>query len=929
MKLLTFSASVVLGTAAALAVPAKPTPFIFTQPDGTTVTVQLRGDERHHWYQTLDGYVLVNKDNTLYYGEADSSGHVYATTLKATEIEQRSGLVKSYLTGVDNTVMLEALDFQRSQSPRLKSEQEYLRRARATEKAKASATKDPTIEDVYGKGLFSGSHFPVQGEQKGLVILVEYQDVKFTEPEVNYGGNVQGYYTEMLNGENFTRHNATGSARKWFIDNSNGQFLPEFDVYGPVTLSREMKYYGGNDYLGDDQNPALMIAEACQLLDADIDYTQYDRDGDGYIDNVYVIYAGRGEASGGSSDTVWPHSWNVSAAGIGSYYFDDKKLDRYACSNEWEGTAPDGIGTFVHEFSHVLGLPDIYPTSYTEAFTPGAYCVMDYGNYNNDGRTPPNYGIFERNALGWMKPVQLTGDVMADFTIEPISNMSGYAVVTNRADEFFLFENRQQTGWDKYIPGHGMLVWHIDYNTSIWTSNTVNNDKDHQCVDIVEADDVRSKESQMADPFPGTRNVTSFTHRTSPAMKTWAGTELKVPLRDIREVDGNIIFSGGYIPIPAPGVITAYEPEPENITTSSFEARWSKDENAQYYLVNVYDENHRLIWNRRNVGDTDRTFITGLKPGNTYYYNVMPCNEDTDGEPSNDVMVTTLPPTLDYLTTSALEATEIGETCFTANWDTFDIATDYIINITKQEATPLLEATADFNELPDGWRTNAGFTDDPSLCGSTAPALYFDKKGYLMTSQYDENIRKVYFNLVIENATVGSQLRVMGTSPGSYAWKEIEIIDLDEFIGRQFSNFNVPEDIRGLYIEFAPVGDCKVAIDDLRIIYGGTVRESSQHEIYTNYSAGNVSSLKIENLVPDTQYEYNVQAVNDTHHARVSNTIVVRTRELSGVEEVAIDNSDMPAEYYNLQGIKVTHPIPGHIYIMRNGSASSKVIFTE
>ncbi|MCM1293903.1 MAG: fibronectin type III domain-containing protein, partial [Bacteroides sp.] len=256
--------------------------------------------------------------------------------------------------------------------------------------------------------------------------------------------------------------------------------------------------------------------------------------------------------------------------------------------------------------------------------------------------------------------------------------------------------------------------------------------------------------------------------------------------------------------------------------------------------------------------------------------------------------------------------------------------TDYIISITKQEATPLNEVLTTFDDLPQGWRTNAsGYTSDEALCGNDAPALYFEKKGYLMTSQYDENIRKVYFHLVVENASAGAQLRVMGTSPGSYAWKEIEIIDLDDFTGPQFSNFNVPEDIRGLYIEFVPAGDCKIALDDLRIEYGGTVKESSQHEVYTGYSAGNVSSLKIEDLVPDTQYEYNVQAVNDTHHARVSNTVVVRTREMSGVEDVDIDINTLPAEYYNLQGVRVAEPTPGHIYIQRRGTASRKVLITK
>ena len=171
-----------------------------------------------------------------------------------------------------------------------------------------------------------------------------------------------------------------------------------------------MSYYGENDYRGDDSNPQKMAIEACQQLDATVDFSEYDRDNDGYIDNVYIFYAGRGEASGGSSSTVWPHSWEVSAVESQTYYFDNVILNRYACGNEWEGDKPDGVGTFIHEFSHVLGLPDLYSTSYSSAFTPGSWSAMDYGPYNNNGCTPPLYSVFEicsrldnSYRIGWTK----------------------------------------------------------------------------------------------------------------------------------------------------------------------------------------------------------------------------------------------------------------------------------------------------------------------------------------------------------------------------------------------------------------------------------------------------------------------------------------------------------------------------------------------
>lgn len=179
----------------------------------------------------------------------------------------------------------------------------------------------------------------------------------------------------------------------------------------------------------------------------------------------------------------------------------------------------------------------------------------------------------------------------------------------------------------------------------------------------------------------------------------------------------------------------------------------------------------------------------------------------------------------------------------------------------------------------------------------------------------------------VESPAEGAQLKVMGMSPGSYAWKEIEIIELDKFAGQSFATNTIPENVNSLYLEYVAAGECKIAVDDLTIVYGGTVTSSSAHEVYTNYSTGAVSSIHLTDLEPDTQYEYNVQAVNDTHHARVSDTIVVRTRELSGVENVGADGGDdTPAEYFNLQGIRIAAPHRGEICIERRGNTARKMI---
>lgn len=425
------------------------------------------------------------------------------------------------------------------------------------------------IRETRGPGLFDYS-FPTKGKQKALVILAEFSDVKFNSKNKSQYStpDPKAYFTDMLNKEGFDTYGATGSARDWFLDNSNGIFDPEFDVYGPVTLSHPVKYYGANDKKTDEDVLAYqMVIDACRALDSEIDFKEYDRDNDGYVDNVYVFYAGYGEAdTENNEDTIWPHSWNISWGTSPNGYtpgnplrLDDVYIDRYACSNETCGIIgydyrdnpiyadrPDGIGTFVHEFSHVMGLPDLYCVNYPEdekddPFTPGEYSVMDYGPYNNDGMTPPNYSAYERYALDWLTPKMLT---TGEFSINNMADANeAYIIKTERDQEFYLLENRQQSGWDKYIPGHGMLVWHIDFDESVFYDNTVNDDKDHQYVDLVEADNVRSDASTAADPFPGTRKKTSFGFKTTPALKSWSGKNLGVELTNIAENNNVISFS--------------------------------------------------------------------------------------------------------------------------------------------------------------------------------------------------------------------------------------------------------------------------------------------------------------------------------------------------------------------------------------------------
>lgn len=557
-KIIFTFAIMLLGAVGAYAKPAVKAVMRVPQPDGTTLDIIKRGDERCHNVFTSDGkLILKNESGTYEYATVDKDGEITASGILARDAAYRSDVDKAFLSELPQSAITQALS---------------AKQTRAIESGKYIANirgvGDGGLQ-TRGPGLFSYD-FPVTGEQKGLVILVEFSDVKFnSKNKAPYNTtDPYKYFHDMLNKEGFDTYGGTGSAKDWFVLNSKGKFVPEFDVFGPVTLSNTMKYYGQNSRITDeDMRPGQMVVDACKALDSQIDFKEYDRNKDGYVDNVYIFYAGYGEADSDESDAIWPHSWVLTEAVGSPLKLDGVYIDSYGCSNETCGyneygvlaRRPDGVGTFVHEFSHVMGLPDLYSTEYatsykTEPFTPGAFSVMDYGPYNNNGLTPPNYSAYERYAFDWLTPEEMTAGTLSLGNL--VDSNKAYIVKTEKEREYYLFENRQQTGWDKYIPGHGMLVWHIDYDQTVFLNNEVNNTKSHQYVDLVEADNIQDyptgqnsygyfiypTSTQSGDPFPGTKKVTSFGTDTAPALKSWSGNPLAVNLTDITENSGVITF---------------------------------------------------------------------------------------------------------------------------------------------------------------------------------------------------------------------------------------------------------------------------------------------------------------------------------------------------------------------------------------------------
>lgn len=507
-------------------VPAYPHPITITQPDGSQLTIRLHGDEFHKARTTLDGYLISMNDAGFYtYSIQDEAQMLKPSAIIARNADERSSADIHYL---QKALKLENL----SQEQR---------------SGKASKMKRAP-QDIQSTG------FPLTGSPRSLVILVNFKDKSFVT------SNPADAFTRLLNQENYSDNGGTGSARDYFGAASYGLFTPQFDVVGPYTLPQNMSYYGANKN-GDDDKPAHMIADACALAYADgVDFSDYDTDNDGYVDNVFVYYAGYNEAEGGAPNTVWPHRWVVYpgynyTGSNSSITFNGRRVFDYACTSELKGNTGSsmcGIGTFSHEFGHVLGLPDYYHTEASKN-TLNYWSIMDAGSYANDGRTPPTYSAYDRFFLGWLTPEELKTSAAKE--LEPISQST--AVGQNKAkqayllsqtthnlmgdnpspNEFFIMEYRKKTGWDTYLPAEGLLFWHIDYNSSAWENNEVNN---YSGTNQTASSHMRVylQPKTGSSSTPGTAFTSgSFTP------KTWSGTDINRKITNISKTSDKVTFN--------------------------------------------------------------------------------------------------------------------------------------------------------------------------------------------------------------------------------------------------------------------------------------------------------------------------------------------------------------------------------------------------
>lgn len=503
----------VAGSSPAKAIIANPEPVSFTQPDGSRVTLTLHGDEFYNYTTTADGLtVAFNPEKKAWeYARLDNDGL----------------LVPNGEIAVDNVTSRTGV---RGLRPRLSASE--------TERVKIARRHLKTGQYDYTKF-------------RGLVILVEYEDAPFIRSDA------YEIFNDMVTKPNYVGYMSdnllpslvpcTGSVRDYYYENSNGKFDPAFDVVGPVKIPYSQFY------ARKSAGAQTLVTAALKAADNLVNYKDYDTDRNGQVDMVYFIFSGAGSNFSGNDDRlIWPHASTVLSVSL-----DGVSFGRYACSTELYGQPAarqiDGIGTVCHEFSHVLGLPDLYDVDYEtggQAFHPQRWSVMASGSYLNMSRTPCGYSLFERMVLGFASPRLISEP--GQYTIDPLNNglePDGARINSAVPDEYFLLESRVLTRWDEYLPGTGLLVHRVDStNVSVWENNKVNANPTHTYYELLRAKPSYSTSTTIkdsaGDPFPGSGEVTVLDNFTNPSFRSWTMAATPLVLHDIsRNGDGSVSFT--------------------------------------------------------------------------------------------------------------------------------------------------------------------------------------------------------------------------------------------------------------------------------------------------------------------------------------------------------------------------------------------------
>ena len=923
---------------ATFAIPAYPKPLKVKQADGSWITIQMHGDEHGHYVMTSDGIPLVFNAQLRNYEYADwKNGEVQASGIKATEASDRSAQVKKFIESQDKSAILES--FKRARLQQL--QQVFSARRNASLKNGInSASPLSAVSSLVSRSSSNPqeeklNNFPTTGEVHSLVILVQFADTKFS----TVGSDAHQFFNSMLNEPGFTYSNgANGSARDFYVNSSNGKFQPQFDVIGPVTLPKKYSYYGANKGSSTDNPVALeeFVREACTLADPLVDFSQYDHNQDGFIDNIYFFYAGKGEADSGDGNAIWPHSAYYAdiakeAGGTQkSLKLDGIEVGNYTCSNEINGTLitpqPAGIGTFVHEFGHVLGLADHYDIYYGMAtFTPGSFDTMDRASYNNNGNTPAAFSAYERACLGWLDLTVLKNGVDT-LNVLPDLNDSNKAYMVpvggTNDQEYFIMENRQQKGWDAFIPGHGMLLWHIDYDAKAWEKNELNITGTHQRVDIVEADNKLTDNTRSGDSFPGTSNVTQCN------LTSWAGGKV-MSLDDIEEKDGiiNLMLGGLNLKLNTPDVKVT------EIQDSSIVVGWTDVPVAKRYVLNISSvvngkkEPLPLYNNKVYTAAQPSLHVERLSPETTYEITLQANRGSYSSDVYTQQFTTAAIPFSKYYVTD-VKATAVGKTGFTASWKGMEAADDYVVTLHKLVyATEATQKGYDFSKelegMPSLWKTNGNLS--MNNYGEESPCLRLNKiDTYLKMASAGNRISSVKFFAKSSSSTKAT-LAVEAYQNGE--WKQIATLQggADMASGDTYS-YDLPELADSVRLNVIQRTSGAFYIDDVLLGCNALIHEPVA--AYQKVSTNGKTEFAFSGLDTDATYALVVNASKKGELSYGSKELIVTPASSTGISSVtATPSRNGQKRYYDLNGRRVSATEMRHgIYIVKQGNSVYKIV---
>lgn len=501
-----------------VAIPAYPFKTAVKTFNGKWVDIFMQGDEHHKFAFTTDNYTILNDSNGWWYATKTKNGEVKKSSFRLVAKEDENSELKNF-------------------------------KQTCPEKLIPPTNISNTFRRVVDKSQTAGNT-PIVGERHALVILMQYQDVKFKCSKEAFDN--------LFNLLEYKENGATGSVRDFYRFASQGQLDYVSDIYGPFTSNYPMRFYGENDAIGNDANPQELCKEALRNLPDNLDLSLYDNDGDGIIDNVHIIYAGYGEEAGASSAAIWAHEYPHQ---ISINNGRDITIAGYSCSPELSGNTNaniTNIGVICHELGHALGAMDYYDTNYGtggEYLGTGQWDIMASGSWNNDGKTPSGFNPYVRSCVfGWNRQELLSPNMqvcLPRMELDNAEQTSIYRLETDDEGDYFLLENRQKYSFDEALPGEGLLIYHVHPDIEKYTKANTVNATHPQCIYPVCASGSTPSMNEYGNintegcPFPGNTNNCIFTVDSSPAAIAWNGSAAKVSISNIRMdyTNGSILFS--------------------------------------------------------------------------------------------------------------------------------------------------------------------------------------------------------------------------------------------------------------------------------------------------------------------------------------------------------------------------------------------------